>query len=120
MEELNIKMLVGKVLTDIKVSDYEIEFSCDDGRKFLMYHQQDCCEDVSVDDINGDINDLIGSPIIMSDESTSFENPKDTWDESCTWTFYRFATVKGYVNIKWYGTSNGYYSESVDFMEIRE
>ena len=47
-------------------------------------------------------------PINISNEA--FEKSQDA---EGTWTFYRFATVKGYVDIRWFGTSNGYYSETV-------
>jgi hypothetical protein len=111
--------LIGKTLTSVKVEEDRIYFNCSDGSEYLMYHQQDCCEGVDIDDINGDLDDLIGDPILQAEErSNSDSGAKDKWDESYTWTFYTLATVKANVTIRWYGTSNGYYSESVDFEKI--
>ena len=86
-----------------------------------MYHAQDCCESVTVDDIIGDLNDLLGEPIIVAEEVVSDENPEGVeidYQDSFTWTFYKFANRNGYVDIRWYGESNGYYSESVDFIQL--
>jgi hypothetical protein len=125
LEERNYKSaelneLLGKVIDKIIVSDdnCEIRFYCSDGTEYLMYHSQDCCESVSIEEIIGDITHLVGAPIIMAEESTNSDNPKGNSDESFTWTFYKFATIKGYVTIRWYGESNGYYSESVDFKKL--
>lgn len=114
--ELRLKTLVK---INGAVGDDSIEFETDTGEKYILYHRQDCCESVTVDDICGDLNDLIGSPLVIAEESTNDDEPKkDDYDYSYTWTFYRLATIKGYVTIKWYGTSNGYYSESVDFVKV--
>ena len=116
---MNIETLLGKTLSSIEVIENEqIKFHCTDGESFLMYHDQDCCETVTIEDIVGDLDDLVGYPITMAEEATSNENPKDDYHDSFTWTFYKLATVKGYVTIRWYGESNGYYSESVDFKKI--
>ena len=48
-------------------------------------------------------------------EEVTHESTNTEYGDSQTYTFYKFATVKGYVTVRWYGTSNGYYSESVDF-----
>lgn len=84
---------------------------------FIFEHRQDCCEYVRVYSVDGDPADLIGSPILMAEEVSSdgAEAPRDP-AESYTWTFYKFATAKGYVTVRWLGESNGYYSESVDFI----
>ena len=119
---MNFNILKGKTITSIdgavKGSD-EIIFSCSDGSQYRLLHYQDCCESVEIEDICGDINDLIGSPILIADEveNDNVGNPRSEYDESFTWTFYKLATINGYVDIRWYGTSNGYYSERVDFIE---
>lgn len=111
--------IVGLIFSSINqesTSDGDmIHFNTIDGRVFKMYHEQDCCESVEIDDIDGDLNDLVGAPIITAEEICSEGNEYS--DDSYTWTFYKLSTIKGYVTIKWYGTSNGYYSESVTFEE---
>ena len=119
---MGIEELVGKTMAKVyyKQDTYrdELVFETVDGRTFKYYHQQDCCEDVGIDDIVGDLNDLVGSPILLAEESVSDSEYSEDSYGSDTWTFYKFATIKGYVDVKWHGSSNGYYSESVDFAEV--
>lgn len=102
---------IGKTIVEIrganKGSDH-ISFLFSDGSCFKMYHPQECCETVEVEDICGDINDLLNIPLLGAEVSVNND------DESAIWTFYKFHTQKGYVDIRWYGTSNGYYSEEVE------
>jgi len=119
--------LIGVTLDSIMVGDETIQLNCQDGRVYLIYHERDCCEDVHVEDICGDITDLIGSPILQAEEATSEKSdPPDhnldpdilKYRDHWTWTFYKFATIKGAVTIRWFGESNGWYSESVDLKRI--
>ncbi|MCP5781304.1 hypothetical protein NL316_27185, partial [Klebsiella pneumoniae] len=80
-----------------------------------MYYSPDCCANCEIEDVIGDLSDLVGAPILIAEESTNSENRKDDYDDSFTWTFYKFATTKGYVTVRWYGSSNGYYSETASF-----
>lgn len=120
--DVNINVLLGKTIVKIDRGTEELGFTTSDGEIYRMYHEQDCCEGVSIDDINGDLNDLLNSPILMAEEVISNENPSDykpdMYQDSFTWTFYKLATIKGYVTIRWYGESNGYYSESVSFVKV--
>jgi len=108
---------IGKQFFYISRSDNEILFYCSDGYIWKMYHEQDCCESVYIEDIEGDIDDLINTEILNAEEVCN-SDPDNEHYESVTWTFYRFATLKGYVTIRWVGSSNGYYSESVDLKAL--
>lgn len=115
--------LIGKILSSVTVNEKndQIRFECKDGEVYLMFHDQDCCEHVVIDDISGNLKDLIGAKILSASEDVSIGVPEsdDKYSEySNTWTFYNIATRKGHVQIKWWGSSNGYYSESVDFKRM--
>lgn len=81
---------------------------------FSMYHSQDCCESVTLEDICGprDLTGAIFYEIVKKTNKT--DEPLPGYTESYTWTFYTIKTSKGYTDFRWYGESNGYYSESVD------
>lgn len=117
--------LKGKTLKEVHglVKDgEEVRFITTDGKEYVMYHSQDCCESVSIDDVCGDVEDLIGSEILVAEENESedwpYGVPKPEHVQSFTWTFYKLATRKGYVDIRWFGESNGYYSESIYLHEV--
>jgi hypothetical protein len=93
-----------------------IILTANDARVYVMFHEQDCCESVQLLDVIGDVSDLLNTPIIsFAVTSNSKDTPAGDGDESYTWTFYEFQTAKGHVKLRWYGSSNGYYSERVDF-----
>lgn len=113
------EMLLGRTIINHVTTNDKIIFYTSDQRKFKLYHRQDCCESVYIESIVGNIEDLYGYPLIFVEESTPHALALDEYDHSHTWTFYRLRNHKGDVTIRFYGTSNGYYSEKVDFMEIK-
>lgn len=116
--DLDILKIKGETVTEITgVENHDVIFHCASGRKFRMFHQQDCCESVTIEDVIGDIRDLIGVPMLMA-EIVSEEQKEREYGETCTWSFVKFGTVKGYVTFRWYGSSNGYYSETPTFEEV--
>lgn len=127
-KEAKIEDLIGKTLLKIKIveddyNDQEIHFITSTNEHYVMFHRQDCCESVYIESINGDIIKLIGAEILIAEEVSNdkfiekWKNKKNEYfPESYLWTFYKLSTINGDVTIRWFGTSNGYYSESVNFI----
>lgn len=113
-----IEAMIGVTMRSVEdVEGVQLIFTAEDGRSFVFHHEQDCCEFVRIEEIIGELTDLVGAPITMAEEISSegHAKPADYYDYSYTWTFYKFATAKGYVTVRWLGESNGYYSEAVYF-----
>lgn len=109
----NIKKLIGEdTINNVVQGEEKITFYMNSGREIIFYHQQSCCESVWVEDVNGNWEDLYNTPIIVAECRTEHNNDVD-WGTQ-TWTFYTFRTIKGSVDVRWCGESNGYYSEEVD------
>jgi hypothetical protein len=86
-----------------------------------MRHETNCCESVDIDDICGNLEDLNCQTVIEAEKITNSDKPKDEDPyDSCTWTFYKIRTGRSEVTIRWYGSSNGYYSEEVSFFKYVE
>jgi hypothetical protein len=128
-DRVEFSTLVGKTLRFVvhvvQEGPDQLRFTTEDGEVYLMFHDQDCCESVGIEDINGDLSDLVGFPVLMAEERVG-ERPVDrplepnSYVDSETWTFYRISTIRGTVVIRWHGESNGYYSEGVSFEKIKE
>lgn len=115
MRYQELKVLEGKTLISCQQGDAAVVFVTDDGTEYVLKHQQECCESVWLEDVCGDLADLVGTPIIMASEeywSTDGSDGEDIDDASATWSYYKFATIKGSVTVRFYGSSNGYYGET--------
>ncbi len=115
---LNITELVGKSFTSVRRDEDDrdgIIFE-NDTETYRLYHEQDCCESVGVEEIHGDLKDLEGAVIRVATEDKNYEPEghipaQDDYDDVAEqWCFYTFRTIKGTVTVRFYGTSNGYYA----------
>lgn len=117
----SIESMIGHTMKSVSgdYGDDVMQFTSEDGTEFRFFHRQNCCENVEIEDVVGELSDLVGSPILVAEECNSESAPDPECYGSFTWTFYRFATVKGTVTVRWLGTSNGHYSEAVHFEVVK-
>ena len=116
-------VLVGKTLASIEgwtEHSEELVFVTTEGERYHMWHQSDCCESVTLVDLDGEARNICGGPI-TSAHSETFDASKVSRGDSETWTFYKIACGWQNATLRWVGESNGYYSESVSFaLEVPE
>lgn len=121
--------LVGKTLVNVERTNFVgtgdvVRLHASDGSIYRLDHRRDCCESVHLEEVIGELTDLLGSPLVLAELVTSGHRDADSprpseYAESWTWSFYKLATVRGAVTLRWLGESNGYYSETVDFVRER-
>jgi len=109
-----IQEMIGKLFSEVKQEDEETLVFKSETLTIEFFHDKDCCESVEIVQVDGDYRDLEDSPILMAEFEFDDSASKSRSGNDCqTWTFYKFATTKGYVTVRWLGESNGYYSERV-------
>lgn len=125
-KHIELSELIGQTFHFIYVGGRELVMNSTSDRTFKLYHPQECCENVTLEEVIGDLEDLIDSPILQAEQSTralqdNEEAPRYRYkDDVSEWTFYKLATNKGYVTLRWYGSSNGYYGTQVDLIEVTD
>ena len=83
--------LEGKTISSVeRIEDEKIYFKTLCGGNYLMYHEQDCCENVYIEDVCGDLQDLVGGEVLRATEESG--ELEDAY-ESVTWTFYKIDTT---------------------------
>ncbi len=109
--------LLNKTIYKIEqINDDIIVILTANGYMYALFHYQDCCESVYIEDICGDLNNSTGLVVRAEEVVNVSDNP--TRDDSETWTFYKLDTVKDNVTIRFCGHSNGYYSEEVSVYKV--
>lgn len=118
---MDIESLVGKTIATIEglqADSERVRITFTDGTTYVQHHEQDCCESVLVSQVDGNPSIHIGEKL-MSIKETTLSNSNEV-DESGTATFYKVVTTRGWLDWRWQGESNGYYSESVDYSITNE
>lgn len=119
--------LKGKVLVSIKgleKGSKKVSFVTSDEKLFNLQHHEETLryENVTVEDVCGDVEDLLNTPILLAEKVTNvpegFEEGDDNTEWKWKWTFYKLSTIKGSVTIRWYGESGIWYSADVSFERV--
>ena len=113
-------------ITGLEEGSERVIIKFTDGTKIKQEHEQECCESVTIAQVDGNVDKHIGATMVSIEEKVTRPSEEVTDEdgysytpESLTATFYTLKTSKGYLDWRWDGESNGYYSESVECKFIK-
>lgn len=113
--------LLGEVISTVEGAEdgYETIITTESGKAIKIYHEQDCCEEVEIED--SEVDDIVGgychfAGFVDGEPPANVRADTYWYADSQTWSFLKIETSKGSIWQRWLGESNGYYSESVDIL----
>ena len=118
MSRYNIKTMPYKSTFEVASIEFEssgserlLQIMCKDGTAIRFYHRDDCCESVWLE--KPDNLPAVGETItaIIEKGSKSEDTHSDRVED---WYFYTIKTNKGFYDLTFRGSSNGYYSTAVE------
>lgn len=124
MTTVEFSVLEGQTITsiDVSIDGYgdTIIIKTEEGNHYKLCHIQDCCEKVTIEDINGVVGNILDHPVIKAEVLKNQDIGQNKGHERFTWSYYHISTIKETLTIRWYGGSNGYYSEEVSFIQLNK
>lgn len=109
----------GRIISNVLYDDHELVIEFSDGSKIKMHHHQDCCESVYISECDIPA-DIIGATFHRIEEKDCESPDSGSEYERIDAYFYEIHSSCGTIDVHWQGTSNGYYSTSVDICDSKE
>ena len=122
---VRLDTLLGVTLEHVELFDAGVQMTSVNGDKFVLMHEQDCCEEVYLLDWD-DLDCLVGSPIVLAEEvSNQWHSgiplpPGNTSNSEEEWTFYKIGTLKGTCTFRFYGRHNGCYAVNAKLYQVEK
>lgn len=133
IDDDNIIEMVGETIVKVvNINDDHLYLYLENGDYYMFFHKDDddCHGDVRIKSIQGSLRNILNSPLTVAKTSYScgytddndVDNFLPDWkQETYTWTFYKFATDKGSITVRWFGTSSDYdCSEKITCVKVTQ
>jgi hypothetical protein len=115
-----MKELIGKKITGLRINEDQSVLVFDTDQGAIAYDAfGDCCSETWFADITG-VSALLGGIVQTADEvgmegyNVEDGRTRQEWDEAYG---YKLTTDKGYADIVFRNSSNGYYGGSIDLLK---